>query len=135
MKKFISVCIVMLLFFVLFCQSAPKEQADSGKAENKEKALVTFIELGSVNCIPCKAMQPVMKAIEEKFGEQVEVLFYDVWKEESWAEKYKIRVIPTQVFLDSSGVEFHRHEGFYAQANIEQLLTDKGLKAADAKKD
>lgn len=135
MKKFISVCIVMLSFFVLSCQSAPKEQADSAKAEKKQKALVTFIELGSVNCIPCKAMQPVMKAIEEKFGEQVEVLFYDVWKEESWAEKYKIRVIPTQVFLDSSGVEFHRHEGFYAQANIEQLLTDKGLKAADAKKD
>jgi len=106
---------------------------DSAKVEKKEKALVTFVELGSVNCIPCKAMQPVMKAIEEKFGDQVEVLFYDVWEDESWAEKYKIRVIPTQVFLDSSGVEFHRHEGFYAQANIEKLLTGKGLTAADAK--
>ena len=28
---------------------------------------VTFVELGSVNCIPCKQMQPVMKAIEEKY--------------------------------------------------------------------
>ncbi|HPG41754.1 MAG TPA: thioredoxin family protein [bacterium] len=135
MKKITRISFTLLLFLALSCQSAPKEKADTAKAEKKEKALVTFVELGSVNCIPCKAMQPVMKAIEERYGDQVKVIFYDVWKEESWAEKYKIRVIPTQVFLDSAGVEFHRHEGFYAQAEIEKLLTDKGLTAAEAKKD
>jgi thiol-disulfide isomerase/thioredoxin len=41
------------------------------------KPKVTFVELGSVNCIPCKQMQPVMKAIEKKYGEQVKVIFYN----------------------------------------------------------
>ena len=41
---------------------------------------VTFVELGSVNCIPCKQMQPIMKSVEEKYGDQVKVIFYDVWK-------------------------------------------------------
>lgn len=95
------------------------------------KPKVTFIELGSVNCVPCKAMQPVMKAIEEKYGEQVKVVFYDVWTKEQrkYAEKYKIKLIPTQVFLDENGKEFHRHEGFYPEAEIDKVLLAKGLKA------
>ena len=100
-------------------------------AQSKEvKPKVTFIELGSVNCVPCKMMQPVMKAIEEKYGEQVKVVFYDVWTQEQkqYAQLYKIKLIPTQVFLDANGKEFHRHEGFYPEAEIDKLLKGKGLK-------
>ncbi len=100
-------------------------------AQSKEiKPKVTFIELGSVNCIPCKQMQPVMKAIEAKYGEQVKVIFYDVWTKEQkqYAQLYKIKLIPTQVFLDENGKEFHRHEGFYPEAEIDKLLQSKGLK-------
>lgn len=97
---------------------------------NEIKPKVTFIELGSVNCIPCKMMQPVMKSIEEKFGNQVKVVFYDVWTKEQkhYAQIYKIKLIPTQIFLDENGKEFHRHEGFYPEAEIEKLLRSKGLK-------
>lgn len=100
-------------------------------AQSKEiKPKVTFIELGSVNCVPCKMMQPVMKAIEEKYGEQVKVVFYDVWTKEQkqYAQLYKIKLIPTQVFLDENGKEFHRHEGFYPEAEIDKILQGKGLK-------
>lgn len=100
-------------------------------AQSKEiKPKVTFIELGSVNCIPCKQMQPVMKAIEAKYGEQVKVIFYDVWTKEQkqYAQLYKIKLIPTQVFLDENGKEFYRHEGFYPEAEIDKLLQSKGLK-------
>lgn len=100
-------------------------------AQSKEvKPKVTFIELGSVNCIPCKQMQPVMKAIESKYSGQVKVIFYDVWTKEQrpYADKYGIKLIPTQVFLDANGKEFHRHEGFYPEADIDKILTSKGLK-------
>ena len=99
-------------------------------AQTKEvKPKVTFIELGSVNCIPCKQMQPVMKSIEEKYGEQIKVVFYDVWKAEQkhYAQKYGIRLIPTQVFLDADGKEFHRHEGFYPETEIDKILKKEGL--------
>jgi len=99
------------------------------KTDLKTKPQVTFVELGSVNCIPCKQMQPVMKAIEEKYPEQVKVIFYDVWTESGrpYAQQYKIRVIPTQVFLDENGNEFFRHEGFFPLAEIEKLLKSKGI--------
>jgi thioredoxin 1 len=100
-------------------------------AQSKEvKPKVTFVELGSVNCIPCKQMQPIMKSIEEKYGEQVKVVFYDVWKsdQKKYAQQYGIKLIPTQVFLDENGKEFFRHEGFYPEAEIDKLLQGKGLK-------
>lgn len=96
------------------------------------KPLVTFVELGSVKCIPCKKMQPVMKAIEEKYAGRVKVVFHDVWTEEgrSSGDVYKVRLIPTQVFLDSTGKEFFRHEGFYPEAEIIEMLGERGLKPA-----
>lgn len=99
------------------------------------KPSITFVELGSVNCIPCRKMQPVMKAIEQKYGEQVKVIFYDVWKKDQshYAEKYGIRLIPTQVFLDRGGKEVMRHEGFFPEKDIDAFLQSKGLKPAPPK--
>ena len=94
------------------------------------KPTIIFVELGSVNCIPCKAMQKVMKAVEEKYGSQLKIVFYDVWKQEQahYAEEYKIRLIPTQVFLDANGKELKRHEGYFPEKEIDAFLQSKGLK-------
>ena len=70
-----------------------------------------------------------MKAIEEKYGEQIEVIFYDVWKpeESKYAEVYGIRLIPTQVFLNKEGKELFRHEGFFPEESIDNFLKEQGL--------
>jgi thioredoxin 1 len=88
---------------------------------------VTFVELGSDSCVPCKEMRPVMDGIQKAFGDQVEIVFYDVWEDQAPAREYGVQMIPTQVFLDESGEEFHRHVGFYPQAEIEALLVQHGL--------
>lgn len=124
-----------LIVFVLLL-GAGTSMAQSTVAKPRPKAevaaklpVVTFIELGSVNCIPCKAMQPVMKAIETKYGEQVKVVFYDVWTKEHarYAQVYRVRLIPTQVFLDANGKEFFRHEGFFPEEAIHDLFKRQGL--------
>jgi thioredoxin 1 len=91
---------------------------------------VTFIELGSVRCIPCQMMQPVMKSIKEKYGDQVNVVFYDVWTPEGrpFAQKYGLQVIPTQVFLDENGKEFFRHEGYFPEEELVKVLSEKGFR-------
>jgi thioredoxin 1 len=89
-----------------------------------------------VKCIPCRLMQPVMKAIEQKYSGQVVVIFYDVWQEDqrAYAEKYRIRLIPTQIFLDQNGRELMRHEGFFPEKEIDAFLRSKGLKPKAAVK-
>ncbi len=91
---------------------------------------IVFIELGSVNCIPCKQMQPVINAIENEYKGKVKVVFYDVWTKDGkqYADKYKIRLIPTQVFLDKQGNEIFRHEGFFPKEEIEKIFENAGVK-------
>jgi len=93
------------------------------------KPKVTFVELGSTWCTPCKLMQPVMRSLEGNYGEQLKVIFYNVStaKERKFAQEYRIKVIPTQVFLDENGKEFFRHQGFFPEAEIEKLLKQQGL--------
>jgi thioredoxin 1 len=92
--------------------------------------MVTFIELGSVNCIPCKMMQPVMRQVEQKYGGQVKILFYDVWTSAGrpYAQKYGIQAIPTQVFLDRNGKEYFRHIGYFPFEEVEQVLKKGGVR-------
>jgi thioredoxin 1 len=100
-------------------------------AQQKDvKIKVTFIELGSVNCIPCKMMKPVMKQIENKYGDQVKVVFHDVWTEqgEPYGRKYRIRAIPTQVFIDASGKEYSRHIGYFPFEEVEKVLKQGGVR-------
>jgi len=106
-------------------------QSDTLKTVREQKQYkVTFIELGSVRCIPCKMMQPIMKSIEEKYGDQVEVVFYDVWTPEGrpFADQYAIQIIPTQVFLDKNGKEFFRHQGYFPEEELITVLQSKGVK-------
>lgn len=74
-------------------------------------------------------MQPVIRNIEKKYGSDVKTIFYDVWTEEGkpYGDKYKIKLIPTQVFLNREGKEFFRHEGFFAEKEIEKVLAKQGV--------
>ena len=118
-------------------QTSQNEAQQQTKKENTPDSMgtikVTFIELGSVNCIPCKMMQPVMKEVEEKYGNQVNVVFHDVWTEEGkpFGATFGIRAIPTQVFLDKDGKEYFRHEGFFPKEELVKVLQMKGVVAVE----
>ena len=89
--------IISIQFIIILVMAVPLLFAQTKKKNNKTvKPKITFVELGSVNCIPCKMMQPVMKTIEKKYGGQVKVIFYDVWTPEQkhYAQKYGIRFNP-----------------------------------------
>jgi len=134
MKRFHYYVRTIFILLAIVFTLATGQSSSKKKKPNSVPApfvpLVTFIELGSVRCIPCKAMKPVMEAIEKKYGNQIKVVFYDVWKpeQEQFGKTYNIRLIPTQVFLDKEGKEFFHHEGFYPEAQIDALLQKRGLK-------
>jgi thioredoxin 1 len=131
MKQMIKYSIIIILFLLIInCKKKDNSNViPDQNIINYKKYQVTFIELGSVKCIPCKMMQPVMKQIEEKYKDQVKVVFYDVWteKDASMAQKFKIKVIPTQVFLDKEGIEYFRHEGYFPFEELEKILNSKGV--------
>ena len=116
-----------------YAQNTTPEKKQKPAIEQKENAIkykVTFIELGSVRCIPCQKMQPVMKSIETKYSKEVKVVFHDVWTPEGqpFAKQYNIESIPTQVFLDENGKEFSRHVGYFPEEDLIKVLKTKGVK-------
>ncbi|MDZ7604674.1 MAG: thioredoxin family protein [Cyclobacteriaceae bacterium] len=116
-----------------YAQNSKQDKVSASADEMNKDALkykVTFIELGSVRCIPCQKMQPIMKSIETKYGKEVKVVFYDVWTPEGkpFAEKYGIAAIPTQIFLDENGKEYARHEGYFAEEELVKVLNQKGVR-------
>lgn len=135
MKKIAILICVSLLALSLqgACnrEQSQKESKTENKEQNKPKNIkVTFVELGSVRCIPCKKMQPIMEEIKREYKGQVKVVFHDVWTDEGrpYAYTYKIRVIPTQVFLDKDRKEYFRHEGFFPKEELIKVLKIKGVK-------
>lgn len=118
---FISITILLVATQISFSQAK--------KSKNEKKsAKVTFIELGSVRCIPCQKMEAVLDSIRKKYPKDVEVIFYDVWTEKGkpFAKQYGVKTIPTQVFLDKNGKEYYRHIGFFKESELVKILKLKG---------
>ncbi len=80
--------------------------------------LPKLIDLGADKCVPCKMMKPILDELTVECKGKLDVIFYDVWKNESYAQKYKIEIIPTQIFLDPNEKELFRHQGFFSKEEI-----------------
>ncbi len=131
----LSLVLILLAFIQItsYAQNTAQDKTQKQATEQQKNAVkykVTFIELGSVRCIPCQKMQSVMKSIEEKYGNQVKVVFHDVWTPDGkpFGVQYGIESIPTQIFLDENGKEFSRHVGYFPEEELVKVLKQKGVK-------
>ncbi len=80
---------ILCLSLLSQCAQPISLRPDKLRPENVN--LVTFVEIGSVNCIPCQAMQPIMKAVEEEYKGQVKIVFHDVWTQKGKAGRSEIQ--------------------------------------------
>lgn len=69
----------------------------------KSYGLPIMIDFGADSCIPCKEMAPVLLDLNTRLQDKAIIRFVDVWKNPKLAEGFPIRVIPTQIFIDSEG--------------------------------
>lgn len=132
-RKYLYIIIFLVLLAVVFGFKKVSNNTETNLTQEDlttDEIKVTFVELGSVKCIPCKQMQPIMKEIGEEYKGQVKVVFYDVWTAEGkpYIKEFGIRAIPTQVFLDKNGKEYFRHQGFFAKDELVEVLKMQGVK-------
>jgi thioredoxin 1 len=132
--KLITVSLISIS--LLACQQSKKEtdklsmsQASKTDVMPSGKYKLSFIELGSVRCIPCRQMQKVIKSVKQEYGNEVRTIFIDVVEKEGkpYAELFKINTIPVQVFLDKQGKEVYRHEGYLSKEEVYMVLNKNGI--------
>ena len=59
-------------------------------------------------------LNPMMK----EFAGKVDVRIVNVYQEQALASQYRIQIIPTQVFMDTTGKELYRHVGAIPRDSI-----------------
>lgn len=84
-----------------------------------------LLDLGSTNCAPCKELQPVFTALNEEYGETIDIKFFDIASTSEGAaiaNYYRVNLMPTLLFLDKNGNEVKRVSGFHSQEQIEEIF-------------
>lgn len=89
--------------------------------------LVTMVDLGAKTCIPCKMMAPILEKLAAEYEGTAAIIFIDVWEDAAQAKKFRVSMIPTQIFFDAEGNEVSRHVGFMAEADIVAQLDKMGV--------
>lgn len=123
----ISACLVFAGAFVLKNMSGEKSIQTENQEQQELVALPRLVDLGSDKCIPCKKMAPILDNLAEQYRGSLVVEVIDIKKDPAAGEPWNIRVIPTQIFLDASGQELFRHEGFMAREAILDKWQELGI--------
>jgi thioredoxin 1 len=91
------------------------------------EVLPRMVDLGRGQCVPCKMMEPILKEVSLEYAGRAVIEVIDLRDHPDAAKQYGIRVIPTQIFFDTSGAEVWRHEGFLSKEAIVSKLAELGV--------
>ena len=127
MKRLLSAASLILVLV-----GAARAELPSATDTNVRQALGSgkpaVIDLGARTCIPCKKMAPILETLAKEYRGRAGVMFIDVHEDHAAAEKFRVQMIPTQVFFDAQGKEAKRHIGFMDKTEIVKELKSLGVK-------
>jgi thioredoxin 1 len=86
-----------------------------------------ILEFDRKLCPICQASERVILAVKDQYPGQfgVEKLYID--EADAVFRRYKVAIVPTQVFLNAAGQEVARHEGVYKKEALIQKLRELQL--------
>jgi len=101
---------------LLHCTEAAAPAAPAADAVQRARAAgkPTVIEFGANACTACREMKPVLQALRQEHGEHIGVIEVDVIAqrhEADYIRRYRVTLMPTQVFFDAQGHETGRNMG------------------------
>jgi len=111
-----------------------KEKEYPPKVE-AERKLPRLVDLGSHSCVPCRMMAPILEELKQEYANFFLTEFVDVSQYPTVARFYRIRVIPTQIFLDADGRELFRNEGALSKEQILAIWDRLGVSVGVSKKE
>lgn len=80
-----------------------------------------IIEFARPLCPICKEMEGILLEVKARYRDHLEIRFAYIEPDEYLFKKFRISIVPSQVFLDASGQEVFRHEGLLTK----EALLDK----------
>ncbi len=72
-------------------------------------------------CGPCKTMKPILLNLKDKVGDSVRIIKIDIDKNQSIAQRYDVRSVPT-LMLFKNGTSVWRQSGVLQVQQINQAI-------------
>jgi len=91
------------------------------------KRVPVLLEFGRGWCIPCKYMKPILEDTSKAYAGKAIVMTVDMDANKDLVRDFRVRMMPTQVFLTPDGKEFFRNEGTLEREQIAQVFSKMGL--------
>lgn len=91
------------------------------------KKVPILLEFGRGWCIPCKYMKPILDDMSSAYAGKALVMTVDMDANKDLVRDFRIRMMPTQVFLTPDGKEFFRNEGTLEREGIMQVFLKMGV--------
>jgi thioredoxin 1 len=129
-KVAIVVVLAAAVVGVIVMKKGGSASPSAQPATQAADSLPRLVDLGSTNCIPCRMMAPILDELKKEYTGRMHVEFIDVNTTPDQARALGIRLIPTQLFLDGSGKELWRHEGFISKEDILARWKELGVSLA-----
>jgi len=85
-----------------------------------------MMEFGATSCHSCQEMGRILYKIKEKYP-QANIYFINIYEDKDTAKAFKIRMIPTQKYLDKDGTVVDTHMGGIEQDELEEKLKHLGV--------
>ncbi len=124
-------CVVAVLG-LLIAALAILSTSDAAEPGINMKALMAkrvpvLLEFGRGWCIPCKYMKPILDDMAQAYVGKAIVTTVDMDANKDIVRDFRIRMMPTQVFLTPEGKEFFRNEGVLEREKIMQVFAKMGV--------
>jgi len=129
--KILIVAALVVVVALVIAIKYTKPSADANQPPNQVTAVTSglprLVDIGAGTCIPCKMMAPILEELKKEYAGKLIVEFIDVREDADAVGRYKIMLIPTQIFFDAAGTELFRHEGFMAKEDILAKWKERGV--------
>lgn len=123
---------IFIVCLLLLTATTARAELPSASAAAINQTLVSgkpvVIDLGARSCAQCKKMAPILESLAIEYRGKAGVLFIDVSTDSAAVDRFRVRMIPTQIFFDIRGNEVKRHIGFMDKTDILKELKSAGLK-------
>lgn len=75
-------------------------------------------------CGPCKALAPILDSVKAELGDAIKIIKIDVDKNQSLAEKYQVRGVPTMI-LFKEGKQLWRQSGVVQKSDLITIVQEQ----------
>lgn len=125
-RSSLALCTVLLLS--LTCRIGLASEPRIDMASLFAAKIPVMLQFGKSWCPRCQSTKPILDKVARTYAGSALIVPVDVEVNKDLVRDFRIRLIPTQIFLMPDRSEFSRNEGILHEHQIGDILSKMGVK-------